>query len=201
MAAIKTYAVLENHNESNRNEPYSYFVFPSLRELRNCKELNEYSIVFSNVEQLQNTFTEQELLSVLEASNIQRETTGYFNSQGVYKEFHTIVAARAKKYKPVEKETKMQVTTPSAPMPTPTVAVDTPKPERNARAKYDPQAKIVTTGSNPYREGSNRWHNFEALAKSATVTDALSAMKALTPGGNSVDIKLALAKGVIKLGD
>jgi len=66
MAAIKTYAVLENHNESNRNDPYSYFVFPSLRELRNCKELNEYSIVFSNVEQLQNTFTEQELLSVLE---------------------------------------------------------------------------------------------------------------------------------------
>ena len=199
MAAVKTYAVLENHGGSNRNEPYSYFVFPSLRELRNCKELNEYSIVFSNAEQLQNTFTEQELLSVLEASGIQRETAGYYSSQGVYKEFHALVAARAKKYKPVEKETKMQVNTPSAPMPTQTVAADTPKAERSARSKYNAQARITVTGSNPYREGSNRWHNFEALAKSATVADALAAMKALTPGGNSVDIKLALAKGVIKL--
>ena len=29
MVAIKTYAVLENSIESNRNDPYSYFVFKS----------------------------------------------------------------------------------------------------------------------------------------------------------------------------
>ena len=54
---------------------------------------------------------------------------------------------------------------------------------------------------NPYRKNSNRWHNFEALVKSKTVGEALTAMKALTPGGNSVDIRLAIEKGAIKLGE
>ena len=77
----------------------------------------------------------------------------------------------------------------------------TQKAEKAARSKYDPAAKIVVTGDNPYREGSNRWHNFEALRQASTVAEALTAMKALTPGGNSVDIKLALAKGAIQLQD
>ena len=75
------------------------------------------------------------------------------------------------------------------------------KAEKAARSKYNPAAKIVVTGGNPYREGSNRWHNFEALRQASTVAEALTAMKALTPGGNSVDIKLALAKGAIQLQD
>ena len=60
MVAIKTYAVLENSIESNRNDAYSYFVFKSLRELRECKELNEHSIVFSELHQLQDTYSEEE---------------------------------------------------------------------------------------------------------------------------------------------
>ena len=204
-APVKTYVVLENNIESDRNEPYSYFVFPSMRELRNCKEIDEYSIVYSTVEQLKEAHTEEELLSVMEASYnklkspLDNETTGYLRAQGVHGEFFSYVDFVARKYKPIKKETKVSAEVvniePTAPIKT------EPKAQRTARSKYDPDAKIVVTGDNPYREGSNRWHNFEALAKSATVADALSAMKALTPGGNSVDIKLALAKGVIKLGD
>jgi len=54
---------------------------------------------------------------------------------------------------------------------------------------------------NPYRKNSNRWHNFEALTRSDTVGEALAAMKKLSPGGNSVDIRLAIEKGAIKLGE
>ena len=203
-APIKTYVVLENNIESDRNEPYSYFVFPSMRELRNCKEINEYSIVYSTVDQLKEAYTEEELLSVMEASYnklkspLDNETTGYLRAQGVHGEFFSYVDFIARKYKPVKKETKVSAEVvniePIAPIKT------EPKAQRTARSKYDPDAKIVVTGDNPYREGSNRWHNFEALAKSATVADALAAMKALTPGGNSVDIRLALEKGAIKLG-
>jgi hypothetical protein len=203
-ASVKTYVVLENNIESDRNEPYSYFVFPSMRELRNCKEINEYSIVYSTVDQLKEAYTEEELLSVMEASYnklkspLGNETTGYLRAQGVHGEFFSYVDFIARKYKPVKKETKVSAEVvniePTAPIKT------EPKAQRTARSKYDPDAKIVVTGDNPYREGSNRWHNFEALAKSATVADALAAMKALTPGGNSVDIRLALEKGAIKLG-
>ena len=203
-ASVKTYVVLENNIESDRNEPYSYFVFPSMRELRNCKEIDEYSIVYSTVEQLKEAHTEEELLSVMEASYnklkspLDNETTGYLRAQGVHGEFFSYVDFVARKYKPIKKETKVSAEVvniePTAPIKT------EPKAQRTARSKYDPDAKIVVTGDNPYREGSNRWHNFEALAKSATVADALAAMKALTPGGNSVDIRLALEKGAIKLG-
>ena len=203
-ASVKTYVVLENNIESDRNEPYSYFVFPSMRELRDCKEINEYSIVYSTVDQLKEAYTEEELLSVMEASYnklkspLGNETTGYLRAQGVHGEFFSYVDFIARKYKPVKKETKVSAEVvniePTAPIKT------EPKAQRTARSKYDPDAKIVVTGDNPYREGSNRWHNFEALAKSATVADALAAMKALTPGGNSVDIRLALEKGAIKLG-
>ena len=203
-APVKTYVVLENNIESDRNEPYSYFVFPSMRELRNCKEIDEYSIVYSTVEQLKEAHTEEELLSVMEASYnklkspLDNETTGYLRAQGVHGEFFSYVDFVARKYKPIKKETKVSAEVvniePTAPIKT------EPKAQRTARSKYDPDAKIVVTGDNPYREGSNRWHNFEALAKSATVADALAAMKALTPGGNSVDIRLALEKGAIKLG-
>lgn len=203
-APIKTYVVLENNIESDRNEPYSYFVFPSMRELRDCKEINEYSIVYSTVDQLKEAYTEEELLSVMEASYnklkspLDNEITGYLRAQGVHGEFFSYVDFIARKYKPVKKETEVSAEVvniePTAPIKT------EPKAQRTARSKYDPDAKIVVTGDNPYREGSNRWHNFEALAKSATVADALAAMKALTPGGNSVDIRLALEKGAIKLG-
>lgn len=203
-APVKTYAVLENNIESDRNEPYSYFVFPSMRELRNCTEIDEYSIVYSTVEQLKEAYTEEELLSVMEASYdklkspLDNDTTGYLRAQGVHGEFFSYVDFIARKYKPVKKETKVSAEVvniePTAPIKT------EPKAQRTARSKYDPDAKIVVTGDNPYREGSNRWHNFEALAKSATVADALAAMKALTPGGNSVDIRLALEKGAIQLG-
>jgi len=195
MAAIKTYAVLENCIESNRNEPYSFFVFKSLRELRGCKELNEHSVVFSEVQQLQDTFTEEELVSIVNATNSNDKLDRF---PSVYHNFAEYVVNKAKKYKPITKETRVSAEV--VPMEQPEAAPKA-KAERATRSKYSPDAKIVVVGDNPYRDNSNRWHNFEALAKSATVAEALAAMKALTPGGNSVDIRLALEKEAIKLED
>ena len=195
MAAIKTYAVLENDNNSNRNDPYSYFVFKSLRELKACKELNEHSIVFAEVQQLQDTYSEEELRSVVAA------TVGECalpNFPSFHKNFAEFVHERAKKYKPVSKEKQMTAEI---------VDITPEKPKRVAKSKYNPEAKILLpTGSmglfvNPYRKNSNRWHNFEALTRSDTVGEALAAMKKLSPGGNSVDIRLAIEKGAIKLGE
>lgn len=205
MAAIKTYAVLENDNKSNRNDPYSYFVFKSLRELKTCKELNEHSIVFAEVQQLQDTYTEEELRSVVAATVGECALPNY---PSFHKNFAEFVHERARKYKPVSKEKQMTAEIVDiTPEPQGIEAITTEKPKRVAKSKYDSNAKILVQAGasgvyqNPYREGSNRWHNFEALVKSATVGEALAAMKALTPGGNSVDIRLAIEKGAIKLGE
>ena len=195
MAAIKTYAVLENDNNSNRNDPYSYFVFKSLRELKACKELNEHSIVFAEVQQLQDTYSEEELRSVVAATVGECALPNY---PSFHKNFAEFVHERAKKYKPVSKEKQMTAEI---------VDITPEKPKRVAKSKYNPDAKILLpTGSmgtfvNPYRKNSNRWHNFEALTRSDTVGEALAAMKKLSPGGNSVDIRLAIEKGAIKLGE
>jgi len=205
MAAIKTYAVLENNNNSNRNDPYSYFVFKSLRELKACKELNEHSIVFAEVQQLQDTYSEEELRSVVAATVGECALPNY---PSFHKNFAEFVHERARKYKPVSKEKQMTAEIVDiTPEPQGIEAITTEKPKRVAKSKYDSNAKILVQAGasgvyqNPYREGSNRWHNFEALVKSATVGEALAAMKALTPGGNSVDIRLAIEKGAIKLGE
>ena len=195
MAAIKTYAVLENDNNSNRNDPYSYFVFKSLRELKACKELNEHSIVFAEVQQLQDTYSEEELRSVVAATVGECALPNY---PSFHKNFAEFVHERAKKYKPVSKEKQMTAEI---------VDITPEKPKRVAKSKYNPEAKILLpTGSmgmfvNPYRKNSNRWHNFEALTRSDTVGEALAAMKKLSPGGNSGDIRLAIEKGAIKLGE
>ena len=195
MAAIKTYAVLENDITSNRNDAYSYFVFKSLRELKGCKELNEHSIVFSEVQQLQDTYSEEELRSVVAATQGECSLPNY---PSFHKNFAEFVHERAKKYKPVSKEKQMTAEI---------VDITPEKPKRVAKSKYNPEAKILLpTGSmgmfvNPYRKNSNRWHNFEALTRSDTVGEALAAMKKLSPGGNSVDIRLAIEKGAIKLGE
>ena len=205
MAAIKTYAVLENDNTSNRNDSYSYFVFKSLRELKSCKELNEHSIVFAEVQQLQDTYSEEELRSVVAATVGECALPNY---PSFHKNFAEFVHERARKYKPVSKEKQMTAEIVDiTPEPQGIEAVTTEKPKRVTKSKYDSNAKILVQAGasgvyqNPYREGSNRWHNFEALVKSATVGEALAAMKALTPGGNSVDIRLAIEKGAIKLGE
>ena len=205
MAAIKTYAVLENDITSNRNDAYSYFVFKSLRELKGCKELNEHSIVFSEVQQLQDTYSEEELRSVVAATQGECSLPNY---PSFHKNFAEFVHERAKKYKPVSKEKQMTAEIVDiTPEPQGIEAVVTDKPKRVAKSKYNIDAKILVLAgasgvyTNPYREGSNRWHNFEALVKSATVGEALAAMKALSPGGNSVDIRLAIEKGCIQLGE
>jgi hypothetical protein len=185
--------------------PYSYFVFKSLRELKACKELNEHSIVFAEVQQLQDTYTEEELRSVVAATVGECALPNY---PSFHKNFAEFVHERARKYKPVSKEKQMTAEIVDiTPEPQGIEAVVTEKPKRVAKSKYDSNAKILAQAGasgvyqNPYREGSNRWHNFEALIKSATVGEALAAMKALTPGGNSVDIRLAIEKGAIKLGE
>lgn len=210
MPSIQTYAVIENDHSSDRKEAYSYFVFPSLKSMRGCVELNEHSIVFSTVQQLREAYTQEELIGVMEATYasgkhidpLDAEATGYLRKVDTHEQFYRFCEFVSRKYKPIIKEDPVEVKATA-----PVIHVDqfnnkaqkAQTTERAVRSKYDAKAEIVVTGSNPYREGSNRWHNFEALRKSNTVGEALIAMKALTPGGNSVDIKLALAKGAIQL--
>jgi hypothetical protein len=213
MSQNKTYVVLQNDNTSNRNEAYTYFKFPSLRDTNKCKEINEYSLVFSTVEQLVRHYSEEELISIMDATYkkdvkepLPKESLNTIRKTGTHGTFFNFVDLVARNYKPPSEEKPMKEKT--------IIHIDqfnnkTQKHEASKspikKSQYNPDAKILSINGesgvyvNPYRDNSNRWHNFEAMIACATVGEALVAMKKLVPGGNSVDIKLALQKGVIEL--
>ena len=213
MPQNKTYVVLQNDNTSNRNEAYSFFKFPSLRDTKKCDEINQHSLVFSTVEQLTEHYSEEELISIMDATYkkdvkeaLEEESLTTIRKIGTHGTFFNFVDLVARNYKPISKEKPMTDKT--------IVHIDqfnnkTQKHEASKspikKSQYNPDAKILAINGesgvyvNPYRSGSNRWHNFEALINSGTVGEALAAMKKLVPGGNSVDIKLALQRGVIEL--
>ena len=193
---MKTYVVLENSYGSRYNSPYTFYVFPSLQATRECKEIDEFSLVFSTKEQLEKTYKPQELYSIMSAvkTTFAPARDGY---EDEYHQFFIFVQNNAKKYK-APKDDKVQ-----------------PKPKVSSSVKilsdiimkavpassYKDEAVITVNKGNPYTYGSNRWHNFEAIASSKTVAEALVKMKKLIPGGNRVDIKLAIQRDAIYIGD
>lgn len=192
----KTYVVLENSNASQRTEPYTVFVFSSLQATKECKEINEFSLVFSTEEQLRATYEGSELFSILNSiePTFTPEHDGFKDE---YSQFFNRMINRAKRFKPPKQDKvqpKQKVTT-SVKILSDIIMKAVPA------SSYKDEAVITVNSQNPYTFHSNRWHNFEAIASSKTVAEALAKMKKLIPGGNRVDIKLAIQRDAIYIGD
>jgi len=199
--ARQVYIVLENDNNSGKNTAYSFFHFPTLSASKECKEVNEYSIVFSDIQQLQRDYSAEDLKWILVACN--QYHFHKYNEDQHYINFFEYVETHSKKYKPIEKTEgkKMTELTPEATKEVLNIVADgtlTAMPIH----KLEPHVKIKKLmDSPPMREGTNRYRNMMVILNSDTLGEALQSLRKLEPSpGSARDITIAIQNKVIQLG-
>ena len=207
------YAICESNNE---NSPYQVLSFTSLASMKDCKYVDQHSMVYSDKEprQLIDNWQQDELestwLSIL--LNSKKAHQKFFTDLTTYRnmknKFQNKEIAAQKLHevvlfcvKPWKKENQMNDT-----VETPTIHVDqfnnkAQKAEKEVRPRFEKTAKIVPLMPNPpIRSGTNRYRNMEVVMGCTTVAEAMEKLRALDPSpGGGVDIKIAVKAGAIKL--
>lgn len=207
------YAICTSNNE---NSPYQVLSFTSLASMKDCKYVDEYSMVYSDKEprQLIDNWQQEELegtwLSILLNSKKahQRFVTDLTTYRNMKNKFQNKEIAAQKLHevvlfcvKPWKKENQMNDT-----VETPTIHVDqfnnkAQKAEKEVRPRFEKTAKIVPLMVDPpIRSGTNRYRNMQVIMGCTTVAEAMEKLRALDPSpGGGVDIKIAVKAGAIKL--
>ena len=207
------YAICTSNNE---NSPYQVLSFTSLASMKDCKYVDEYSMVYSDKEprQLIDNWQQEELegtwLSILLNSKKahQRFVTDLTTYRNMKNKFQNKEIAAQKLHevvlfcvKPWKKENQMNDT-----VETPTIHVDqfnnkAQKAEKEVRPRFEKTAKIVSLMVDPpIRSGTNRYRNMQVVMGCTTVAEAMEKLRALDPSpGGGVDIKIAVKAGAIKL--
>ena len=149
---------------------YVIYKFNSLESIKECEAVNEYSIVYNGESPRQLV----EFCSVEELHEIAVAIGGnltYISHQQAADYVHQAVVKKAKNWKPQE--------------------------EPNMSTVHVDQLLMDTP---PVREGTNRYRNMKVIMESATVGEAMTKLRALSPApGCGVDIKIAVKAGAIEL--
>ena len=207
------YAICESNNE---NSPYQVLSFTSLASMKDCKSIDQHSMVYSDKEprQLIDNWQQDELegtwLSILlnnkkahqrfvtDLTTYRNMKNKFQNKEIAAQKLHEVVLFCVKPYK---KENQMNDT-----VETPTIHVDqfnnkAQKAEKEVRPRFEKSAKIVCLMPNPpIRSGTNRYRNMEVIMGCTTVAEAMEKLRSLDPSpGGGVDIKIAVKAGAIRL--
>tara|TARA_R100000664_G_C2733179_1_gene123290 strand:+ start:187 stop:822 length:636 start_codon:yes stop_codon:yes gene_type:complete len=207
------YAICTSNNE---NSPYQVLSFTSLASMKDCKYVDQHSMVYSDKEprQLIDNWQQDELegtwLSILLNSKKAHQRfitdlTAYRNMKNKFQnkeiaaqKLHDVVLFCVKPWK---KENQMNDT-----VETPTIHVDqfnnkAQKAEKEVRPRFEKTAKIVPLMVDPpIRSGTNRYRNMQVIMGCTTVAEAMEKLRALHPSpGGGVDIKIAVKAGAIRL--
>ena len=207
------YAICTSNNE---NSPYQVLSFTSLASMKDCKYVDQHSMVYSDKEprQLIDNWQQDELegtwLSILLNSKKAHQRfitdlTAYRNMKNKFQnkeiaaqKLHDVVLFCVKPWK---KENQMNDT-----VETPTIHVDqfnnkAQKAEKEVRPRFEKTAKIVPLMVDPpIRSGTNRYRNMQVIMGCTTVAEAMEKLRALDPSpGGGVDIKIAVKAGAIRL--
>jgi len=191
------YAVCEGIPGSS-GPAYVIYKFNSLESIKECEAVNEYSIVYNgeSPRQLVEFCSVEELHEVAVA--IGGDLT-YISHQQAADYVHQAVVKKARNWKPQE-EPNMS-----------TVHVDQfnnkaqkheeTEKKKQVRPRFNNEAKIkLLMDTPPVREGTNRHRNMKVIMESATVGEAMTKLRALSPApGCGVDIKIAVKAGAIEL--
>ena len=207
------YAICESNNE---NSPYQVLSFTSLASMKDCKLIDQHSMVYNDKEprQLIDNWQQDELestwLSIL--LNSKKAHQKFFTDLTAYRNMNNkfqnkeIAAQKLHEVvlfcvKPWKKENQMNDT-----VETPTIHVDqfnnkAQKAEKEVRPRFEKTAKIVCLMAEPpIRSGTNRYRNMQVIMGCTTVAEAMEKLRALDPSpGGGVDIKIAVKAGAIKL--
>ena len=207
------YAICTSNNE---NSPYQVLSFTSLASMKDCKYVDQHSMVYSDKEprQLIDNWQQEELegtwLSILLNSKKahQRFVTDLTTYRNMKNKFQNKEIAAQKLHevvlfcvKPWKKENQMNDT-----VETPTIHVDqfnnkAQKAEKEVRPRFEKTAKIVPLMVDPpIRSGTNRYRNMQVVMGCTTVAEAMEKLRALDPSpGGGVDIKIAVKARAIRL--
>ena len=214
-------------NSDNENSPYQVLSFTSLASMKDCKYIDEYSLVYSNTIASDNHHTgvgylienwqKEELEGVWssiilnsKAAHLKfaddfdlynpynRVSKGFQNKEIAAQKLHELVLFCVKPWK---KEKPMNEA-----VHIDNDAVDqfnnkAQKAEKEVRPRLEKTTKIVALmDTPPIRSGTNRYRNMEIVMGCATVAEAMEKLRALDPApGGGVDISIAVKAGAVKL--
>jgi len=191
------YAVCEGIPGSS-GPAYVIYKFNSLESIKECEAVNEYSIVYNGESPRQLV----EFCSVEELHEIAVAIGGdltYISHQQAADYVHQAVVKKAKNWKPQE-EPNMSAVHVDQFNNKAQKHEETGK-KKQVRPRFNNEAKIkLLMDTPPVREGTNRYRNMKVVMESATVGEAMTKLRALSPApGCGVDIKIAVKAGAIEL--
>ena len=203
-------------NSDNENSPYQVLSFTSLASMKDCRFIDEDSMVYNDKDpkQLIDNWQQDELEGVWVSIllNDKKAHKKFFddfaeynlmkkkfcNKERAAQKLHELVLFYAKPWK---KEKQMNEA-----VEVTTIHVDefnnkAQKAEKEVRPRFEKTTKIVALmDTPPIRSGTNRYRNMEVVMGCTTVAEAMEKLRALDPApGGGVDISIAVKAGAVKL--
>jgi hypothetical protein len=212
------YAIV-NAPPGSVGKAYRFFKFRSLSSAHKCPEVDEFALVYESMEQLKQICPTDDLKAIL--VSVGKEVPNFISHEMLAQGLHKLVEQNATTWSSEKADETTQEKEPdmatakktkkaaSAKKPkTKTVAAKKPaaaKKERKipmktkAVGKMEHAGKIKVIGANNARKGSNRYNNLEVIFAAKTVEEALRNLRNMTPKGGMLDIRFAVANGLIEI--
>lgn len=203
------YAIV-NATPGTQGKPYHFYKFKSRGSAQKNAGTDEFSLVFESAEELHSLCPTEDIKGILVSCGVEVPETATPNQ--ISHALFLLVSENATSWSAKKEETTQ---TEEPDMATAKKAKKTaakkPKAEKKAKApkKAPLQAKvsgrmaktgkIKKLGQNPAREGTKRYENLEVILGSKTVESALETLRNMTPPGGMVDIRFAVANGLIEV--
>lgn len=205
-----------NAPPGSTGKPYRFYKFKTLNAAHKCPEVDEFALVYESQEQLQQLCPMEDIRAVLislgievpesvthaalanalhklteknatswssekaEETTLEEEPEEMASIKKAAKKSAAPKKAKAKKAAPVKKERKVPL-------------------QAKLTGRMQQTGKIKVLGKNPAREGTNRYDNLAVILASKTVEEALRNLRNLPKPGGMVDIRFALANGLIEV--
>lgn len=209
--------------EGSQGKPYMFFKFRTLNAANKCPDVDEFALVYESEEQLQQLCHADDLKGILRSLGV--EIPSNATPVMLARALHRLVEEKAttwssekaeeitqpeepemaekKAKKPASK--KETVAKPKAEKTVKPKAEKIAKPKAKSSVqakgggKLDKAARIKVLTKNPAKPGSIRYENLEVIFAAKTVEEALRNLRAMPRGGGMLDIRFALANGLIEV--
>jgi hypothetical protein len=193
-----------NAPPGTQGKPYRFYKFRTLNTANKCSEVDEFALVYESSEQLKQLCPTDDIRAIVVAMG--HEVPENANHDALVRALHRLVENEAVSWSTTQTE-EPEVATKKAPKKAAKPKVAKEKKERKSplQAKFSGKltksGKIKKLAPNPARAGTRRHLNLEVIYNSKTVEDALRDLRNLTTPGGMVDIRFAVANGLIEIID
>lgn len=205
------YAVV-NAPPGSTGKPYRFFKFRTLNAAHKCQEVDEFALVYESQEQLEMLCHPDDIKGILTAVGV--EVPSVVTATALAKALHRLVEETAttwsseKAEETTQEEEPDMATAKKSKKPAKAKTKTTTKPVKKerktplkdkARGPLAQTGKIKVLAKNPAREGTIRHANLEVILNSKTLEEALRNLRNMTPPGGMIDVRFAVANGLIEI--